>query len=78
MKKEKLYSRKENLEDFYILFIFYGLVNMIIFVINFFSYDGYWWFLYPLYSSGFGIFIFIFYVLTMSKPRVEFRRMVIK
>ena len=72
MKKEQLYSRTENLEDFYILFIFYGLVNMIIFVINFFSYDGYWWFLYPLCSYGVGILVFAFYVLTMSKSRVEF------
>ena len=61
MEKDERYlrakKRVENLKGFYIHLTVYILVNIMLFVINLTTYDGRWWFLYPLGGWGIGMFV---------------------
>ena len=48
-------KRVENLKAFYIHLTVYVLVNAYIFVMNLSTYEGDWWFFYPLGLWGIGL-----------------------
>lgn len=48
-------KKVENLKAFYIHLTVYLLVNIFIFVINLTTYDGTWWFVFPLGGWGIGL-----------------------
>ena len=51
----KAKKKVENLKAFYIHLVIYVLVNILLFVVNLVTYDGYWWFIYPLGGWGMGL-----------------------
>lgn len=61
MEKDERYvrakKRVENLKAFYIHLTVYILVNVMLFVINLTTFDGDWWFVYPLGGWGIGMII---------------------
>lgn len=71
MEKDPKYLRAkkkvENLKAFYIHLSVFILVNIFIFVINLMSYDGIWWFVYPLGGWGIGLVAHGLTVLAESK-----------
>lgn len=48
-------KKVENLKAFYIHLTVYLLVNIFIFIINLVTYEGIWWFIYPLGGWGIGL-----------------------
>jgi hypothetical protein len=48
-------KRVQNLKAFYIHLTVYCLVNIMLFLINFASDAGSWWFIYPLLGWGIGL-----------------------
>lgn len=57
--KEYLRAKKKvgNLKDFYRHLTIYMFVNILLFAINFFTFQGDWWFVYPLGGWGIGLVI---------------------
>ena len=55
--EEYLIAKKkvENLKGFYIHLTVYITVNILLFATNYLTYDGYWWFIFPLLGWGIGI-----------------------
>lgn len=82
MEKDERYlrakKRVENLKSFYLHLTAYILVNAFIFVINFSTYDGEWWFIYPLGGWGIGLFIHGLTVFTSSRFGAEWEERKIK
>lgn len=50
-------KRVENLKGFYIHLTAYVLVNVFILIINLSTFEGDWWFIYPLGGWGIGLII---------------------
>ncbi|WP_202080842.1 2TM domain-containing protein [Caldalkalibacillus salinus] len=48
-------KKVENLKGFYIHSTVYILVNIMLFFINFFTFEGEWWFIFPLMGWGVGL-----------------------
>ena len=63
----KAKKKVENLKAFYTHVMVYFLVNIFIFVINLLTYDGYWWFIFPLCGWGIGLVAHGISVFTDSK-----------
>lgn len=59
MQEDERYLRAkkkvENLKSFYTHLTVYVLINVFLFVINLSTYDGHWWFIYPLGGWGIGL-----------------------
>lgn len=59
MEKDENYLRAkkkvETLKDFYRHLVVYLIVNILLFAINFFTFQGYWWFVFPLGGWGIGL-----------------------
>lgn len=53
----KAKRKVENLKEFYRHLTVYLLVNIFIFAINLYNFQGYWWFVYPLGGWGIGLII---------------------
>ena len=54
-KYERAKKRVQNLKDFYTHLTVYILVNILLVIINVVSYQGHWWFFYPLLGWGIGL-----------------------
>jgi hypothetical protein len=52
---QKAKERVQEIKGFYIHFLIYLFVNAGLFLINFFSSPGHWWFYWPLIGWGIGI-----------------------
>lgn len=48
-------KRVENLKGYYMHLFMYVLINAVLVIINLITYDGVWWFFYPLGGWGIGI-----------------------
>jgi len=48
-------KKVENLKEFYRHLAVYLLINVLIFAINLYTFQGYWWFIYPLGGWGIGV-----------------------
>ncbi|MFD1360090.1 2TM domain-containing protein [Lentibacillus salinarum] len=53
----KAKEKVERLKAFYIHVTVYILVSILLLIINMITFDGYWWFLYPLGGWGIGVII---------------------
>jgi len=71
-------KKVENLKAFYIHLTVYFLVNIFIFVINLLTYDGTWWFIFPLGGWGIGIVAHAISVFADSKFGSEWEKRKIK
>jgi len=56
---EQAKKRVRELKIFYGHFIFYILVNIMLFIINVMSSPGSWWFIYALFGWGLGILVHV-------------------
>ena len=54
-KYERAKKRVQNLKDFYTHLTVYILINILLVIINVVSYQGHWWFFYPLLGWGIGL-----------------------
>jgi hypothetical protein len=54
-KYERAKKRVQNLKDFYTHLTVYILVNILLVIINLISFNGHWWFFYPLLGWGIGL-----------------------
>lgn len=61
MDDQKRYERAkkkvENLKSFYMHLTVFILVNIFLIIINWSTYDGYWWFVFPLGGWAIGLIV---------------------
>ncbi|WP_182102998.1 2TM domain-containing protein [Niallia taxi] len=75
---EQAKKRVRELKIFYGHFIFYILVNIMLFIINIMSSPGSWWFIYPLFGWGLGILVHVTYTYVFSRWGSEWEERKIK
>ena len=66
-KYEKAKKRVEEIKGFYSHLITYVVVNIILFLVDFFTSPGIWWFYWPLLGWGIGLFFHGMGVFVFSK-----------